>query len=79
MVTDHLRSPTRALAAVVCLWAARAAGAQDADLIVRNARIWTGDSVRPYAEAVAIRGDRFVAVGTAAAVAPATTITLSSP
>ncbi|MDQ3950794.1 MAG: amidohydrolase family protein, partial [Gemmatimonadota bacterium] len=45
------------------------ARAQDADVIVRNARIWTGDSARPYAEAAAIRGDRFVAVGTAAEVA----------
>ena len=43
--------------------------AQEADVILRNARIWTGDSVRPYAEALAIRGDRFVAVGTAAELA----------
>lgn len=38
--------------------------AQDADVIVRNARIWTGDSLRPSAEAVAIRGQRLVVVGT---------------
>jgi predicted amidohydrolase YtcJ len=44
---------------------ASAVQAQDADLILRNARIWTGDSARPYADAVAIRGDRFVAVGSA--------------
>src|SRR5688572_96935 len=44
----------------------RAWAAQDADLIVRNARIWTGDAERPFAAAVAIRGDRFVAVGTTA-------------
>ena len=37
--------------------------AQDADVIVRNARIWTGDSVRPSAQAVAIRGERIIAVG----------------
>jgi predicted amidohydrolase YtcJ len=42
------------------------ARAQDADLIVRNARIWTGDSARPYTDAVAIRGDRFIVVGTTA-------------
>jgi len=38
--------------------------AQDADLIVRNARIWTGDSTRPRAEAIAVRGERLIAVGT---------------
>ncbi|HEU5184748.1 MAG TPA: amidohydrolase [Gemmatimonadaceae bacterium] len=37
--------------------------AQDADLIVRNARIWTGDTARPRAEAVAVRGERLIAVG----------------
>ncbi|MGQ0714268.1 MAG: amidohydrolase [Gemmatimonadaceae bacterium] len=40
-----------------------AAEAQDADLIVRNARIWTGDSTRPRAEALAVRGERLIAVG----------------
>jgi predicted amidohydrolase YtcJ len=34
-----------------------------ADLIIQNARIWTVDSSRPDAEAVAIFGDRIVAVG----------------
>ncbi len=38
-------------------------GAQDADLIMRNARIWTGDTLHPYAQALAIRGDRLVSVG----------------
>jgi predicted amidohydrolase YtcJ len=42
--------------------------AQDADLIVRNARIWTGDTTRPFAQALAVRGERLVAVGTNAAV-----------
>ena len=40
------------------------ATAQEADLIVRNARIWTGDSTRPRAEALAVRGERLIAVGT---------------
>jgi predicted amidohydrolase YtcJ len=42
------------------------AAAQDkpaADLIISNAQIWTGDKARPGAEAVAILGDRIVAVG----------------
>jgi predicted amidohydrolase YtcJ len=34
-----------------------------ADLIIRNARIWTVDSSHPEAEAVAALGDRIVAVG----------------
>ena len=38
--------------------------AQDADLIVRNARIWTGDSTLRFAEALAVRGERLLAVGT---------------
>ena len=41
-----------------------ALGAQEADVILRNARIWTGDTLRPSAQAVAIRGDRLIAVGT---------------
>ena len=40
------------------------AGAQDADLILRNARIWTGDSTRRSAEALAVRGERLIVVGT---------------
>jgi predicted amidohydrolase YtcJ len=44
--------------------ATRPAAGQEADLIVRNARIWTGDSLRPRAQAVAIRGERLIAVGT---------------
>jgi predicted amidohydrolase YtcJ/uncharacterized protein (DUF1697 family) len=38
--------------------------AQDADLILRNARVWTGDSSRPTAQALAVRGERLIAVGT---------------
>jgi predicted amidohydrolase YtcJ len=33
------------------------------DRVYLNARIWTGDSARPAATALAIRGDRIVAVG----------------
>ncbi len=36
-----------------------------ADLIVTNAKIWTVDRARPQAEALAILGDRIVAVGSA--------------
>ncbi len=36
-----------------------------ADLIVMDARVWTGDAAQPAAEAAAILGDRIVAVGSA--------------
>lgn len=37
-----------------------------ADLIITNAKIWTVDKVRPQAEALAVVGERIVAVGSAA-------------
>lgn len=37
-------------------------------LAVVNARVWTGDSARPWAEALAVRGDRVASVGSSAAV-----------
>ena len=60
--------PLRALRALGALGALIMAaptrlGAQDADLILRNARIWTGDSARPSAQALAVRGERLIAVG----------------
>jgi hypothetical protein len=42
--------------------------AVEADLIVRNARIWTGDPAQPRAQALAVRGDRLIVVGTNAQV-----------
>ncbi len=53
---------------VACGLLARALAAQEADLVVYG-RLWTGDSSRPWAEALAIRGDRILAVGTRAEVA----------
>lgn len=35
----------------------------EADLLVENARIWTGDSTNPWAEAMAVRGERLLVVG----------------
>lgn len=53
--------------------AVNAAGAADtrpaADLIIRGARIWTGDSRHPEAQSVAVLNERIVAVGRDAAVA----------
>src|SRR5579862_5959012 len=41
----------------------RAQSAPAADLIIRNAKIWTVDQTRPTAQAVAVLRDRIVAVG----------------
>lgn len=54
--------------AVLVLSTACADKAPDADLIVRNARIWTGDSTKPRAEALAVRAERLMIVGTNAEV-----------
>ncbi len=37
--------------------------AQPYDLVVRNARIWTGDSKQPFADSLAVSGDIVAAVG----------------
>jgi predicted amidohydrolase YtcJ len=53
-----------------------------ADLVIRNARIWTGVPESPWVSALAIRGDRIVAVGDAAAIDPligAATEVIDSP
>ena len=61
-------------AAAVCgvsAWSARALGASDpraADLIVRNARVYTMDLASPTASAFAVRDDRIIAVGSSEAV-----------
>jgi predicted amidohydrolase YtcJ len=55
--------PRFALGAFLVAWSEQGLAAQDADIIVRNARIWTADTARPRAEALAIRGDRLIAVG----------------
>jgi predicted amidohydrolase YtcJ len=43
--------------------AATPAPSDGADLVIRNARIWTGVADAPWASALAISGDRIVAVG----------------
>lgn len=37
-------------------------------LAILNARVWTGDSRRPWADAIAVRGERIAAVGSSAEV-----------
>src|SRR5436190_14086067 len=56
----HLLEPTILTACAVC---ARGQARPAADLIIQNARVWTVDRDHPEAEAVAVVGDRIVAVG----------------
>src|SRR5688572_14221203 len=37
-----------------------------ASLAIVNARVWTGDTARPWAEGIAVNGDTIVAVGSSA-------------
>ncbi len=67
MTTLRLRFCLGLLSGLLIAFPARSP-AQEADLILRNARIWTGDSVQPRAEALAVRGERLIAVGTNARV-----------
>lgn len=41
-----------------------AAYGQQATLFFKNGKIWTGDSARPYASAIAVRGEKIIGVGT---------------
>jgi hypothetical protein len=71
MRMSRLRFPAAALAALALAATARAQqpapGAPD--LVLTGGRIFTADSARPWAEALAIRGNRIVAVGADADVA----------
>lgn len=42
--------------------------AQGPDLVILNARVYTGDAARPWAEAISIRGNKIDEVGTTAAI-----------
>ena len=52
--------------AVLAAASVRAAETQSIDLLLVNAKVYTVDTARPWAEAVATSGDRIVAVGTSA-------------
>jgi predicted amidohydrolase YtcJ len=52
-----------ALGATSCIGGCSAPGAPGVDLVLINGRVWTGDEARPYAQAVAIEGDRIAFVG----------------
>lgn len=57
-----------ALVTVCLLVSPGSLAAQSADLIITGARVWTGDSTRPWAEAVAVSGERLLVVGSRAEV-----------
>ena len=54
--------------AVLVLATGAAAADDPADLILTRGRVWTAEADRPWAEAVAVRGERIVAVGSSAEV-----------
>lgn len=63
-----LRSALAALCSFALAGAAAAQSKPSADLIITNAKIWTVDKSRPNAEALAVLGERIVAVGSSAEV-----------
>jgi predicted amidohydrolase YtcJ len=75
-----MRSPSTPLTAVAvlalgCQMSDRKADTGDSTtstgpltLAVVNAKVWTGDSLRPWADAIAVRGERIAMVGSSAAV-----------
>src|SRR3982751_5856768 len=66
-IRGHFSLRAGQLVLLACAFVCAAVGQQRpvADLIVTNAKVWTVDSERPRAEAVAVIGDRIVGVGTA--------------
>jgi predicted amidohydrolase YtcJ len=66
---NHRNRPLWLLVLVCCIVLpepSRAQSAPAADLIITNAKIWTVDESLPMAQAVAVLGDRIVAVGSSA-------------
>ena len=60
---------SRALVLALALMTAGPLAAQGhISLAIVNARVWTGDAKRPWAEAVAVRGDKIASVGSSAAI-----------
>ena len=60
------RTPLAYLALALYATSASAQQALHPDMIVTGARVWTGDTLRPWTEALATRGAHIVAVGTRA-------------
>jgi len=58
----------RSIIAILLTTAALPLSAQAPTLVVLNAKVFTADSAAPWAEALAVRGDRIIAVGSSASV-----------
>ncbi len=58
---SHYRNALRDILLLALLFLPLAAS--EPDLILKNGRIWTGDTSQPWADAVAIRKNRIVAIG----------------
>src|SRR5687768_18493532 len=56
--------PGLASVGLLCLAVAVNAHSTSPDLVIVNARVYTGVTATPWAEAVSIRGDRILEVGT---------------
>jgi predicted amidohydrolase YtcJ len=65
-----VRAVRRALACVLVTFvtASSVSAQEPVSLAVVNARVWTGDPRRPWADALAVRGERLAAVGSSAEV-----------
>lgn len=62
--------PGRCLTPLLAVALAACMTKEPAGLVVYDARIWTADSTRPWAEALAVRDGRFIAVGSNGEVLP---------
>ncbi|HKV51928.1 MAG TPA: amidohydrolase [Gemmatimonadaceae bacterium] len=62
-----MRAPFVALALLsLSVIASQPAAAPNVTMAVVNARVWTGDTARPWADAIAVSGDTIAAVGSSA-------------
>ncbi len=69
MATDPMAAVRVLGVAVAAACVVGCAGAGAPDLVVTNAKVFTNDAAQPWAEAVAVRRDRVVAVGASATLA----------
>ena len=68
-ILDHFQWLSLPILVFVLMVASSAQQKPSADLIVTNAKVWTVDKSHPQAEAVAVIGERIVAVGSSADIA----------
>jgi predicted amidohydrolase YtcJ len=67
MTNSFCGKPLRlAVCALLVIWECAAQTKPAADLIISNGKVWTVDKSMPTAQAVAVVGDRIIAVGSAA-------------